>query len=256
MADTPLTVGIEDEGRLLCLRLSRPKANIVDANMIAALQAAFDGHAGHKDLCAVLICHDGPHFSFGASVEEHLPGDCAAMLKGLHDLIKTMLRFPVPILVAVKGQCLGGGLELALAGDLLFCAPDANLGQPEIKLAVFAPAASCLLAERIDRVYANDLLLSGRVVSGTEAASMDLVNTLGDDPEGLARTYVSDHLASSSASSLRFAVQAARGGYAERVARRLDDVERLYLDGLMTTRDAVEGLEAFIEKRAPKWENA
>ena len=71
---------------------------------------------------AVLIDHEGPHFSFGASVEEHLPGQCAAMLKDLHALVLRMLEWPAPILVAARGQCLGGGLELACAGNFLFAA--------------------------------------------------------------------------------------------------------------------------------------
>ena len=102
----------------------------------------------------MLIDAEGPHFSFGASVEEHLPDQCAAMLAGLHRLILRMVESPVPLLVAVRGQCLGGGLELALAGHLMFVAPDASLGQPEMKLGVFAPAASCLLPE-VDRPVAR-----------------------------------------------------------------------------------------------------
>ena len=74
----------------------------------------------------MLFDAEGPHFSFGASVEEHLPDQCAAMLAGLHRLILRMVESPVPILVAVRGQCLGGGLELALAGHLMFVAPDAS----------------------------------------------------------------------------------------------------------------------------------
>ena len=149
MPETPLKTWIEREGALLRLRLARPKANILDAAMIAALERAFAEHAGNSALRGVLVDHEGPHFSFGASVEEHLPERCAAMLKSLHALVLRMLEWPVPILVAIRGQCLGGGLEFACAGNFLFGAPDAQFGQPEMKLAVFAPAASCLLPPRI-----------------------------------------------------------------------------------------------------------
>jgi hypothetical protein len=115
MTEAPLQVWRERDGRLLRLRLNRPKANIVDAEMIAALDAAFAGLAENRDAQAVVLDHAGPHFSFGASVEEHLPDRCAEMLASLHALIKKMLGAPVPILVAVKGQCLGGGLEVAMA---------------------------------------------------------------------------------------------------------------------------------------------
>ena len=168
----PLKTWSEADGRLLRLRLNRPKANIVDAAMIAALDAALADNSGNGQLGAVLLDAEGPHFSFGASVEEHMPEQCAAMLAGLHGLVMRMVEFPVPLLVAVRGQCLGGGLEVALAGHLMFVAPDAALGQPEMKLGVFAPAASCLLPESIGPQRALDLLVSGRSVTGTEAAAM------------------------------------------------------------------------------------
>jgi hypothetical protein len=111
--------------------------------MIAALQArAGHAHRGHAALRGVLLDAEGPHFSFGASVEEHLAERCAGMLASLHALILAMVEFPGAILVAVRGQCLGGGLEIALAGGPIFAAPDAQFGQPEMKLGVFAPAAS------------------------------------------------------------------------------------------------------------------
>ena len=136
-------------------------------------------------LRGVLLDAEGPHFSFGASVEEHLADRCAAMLASLHALVLAMLEFPAPILVAVRGQCLGGGLEVALAGSPIFAAPDAQLGQPEMKLGVFAPAASCLLPYRGSaRAAAEDLLFSGRSVTATEAKALGLVEALADDPAG------------------------------------------------------------------------
>ena len=250
-----LGINPERGGALLRLTLNRPKANIVDAGMIAALDAALADHRDRRDLKAVLLGAEGPHFSFGASVEEHLPESCEAMLKSLHALVRTLLEYPVPVLVAIRGQCLGGGLEVAMAGHHLIAAPDAALGQPEMMLGVFAPAASCLMPERIGQSRAEDLLLSGRSVSGTDALAMGLVDDIADDPEGAALGYFDKHLAAKSASSLRMAVRAARAGFTKRVIARLHEVEDLYLNELMSTRDAVEGLEAFIAKRPASWEN-
>ncbi|MCP5371634.1 MAG: cyclohexa-1,5-dienecarbonyl-CoA hydratase [Hyphomicrobiales bacterium] len=255
MGDSPLTVGLERDGRLLRLTLARPKANVIDAAMIAALDTALAAHADDAALCAVVLDHAGPHFSFGASVEEHLPDQCAAMLAGLHALLKRMVDYPVPILAAVKGQCLGGGLEVAMACNLIFAAPDAALGQPEIKLAVFAPAASCLLPRLVGRARAEDLLFSGRSISGREGHEAGLVFALADDPADAAEAYAADNLAGHSASTLRFAVRAAREPFAAAVKADLDRVEELYLSGLMQTRDAVEGLNAFLDKRPAKWED-
>jgi cyclohexa-1,5-dienecarbonyl-CoA hydratase len=249
----PLKTWSEAGGRLLRLRLNRPKANLIDAAMIAALDAALARHSGDGRLGAVLLDAEGPHFSFGASVEEHLPEQCAAMLAGLHSLVARMIELPVPLLVAVRGQCLGGGLEVALAGHLLFVAPDATLGQPEMKLGVFAPAASCLLPELIGQQRALDLLVSGRSITGTEAAALGIACDAAADPEHAALAYFEEHLRPKSASSLRYAVKAARLDYVTRVKDKIRAVERLYLEELMATHDAVAGLEAFIAKRPPQW---
>lgn len=255
MAEAPLREWLESGGRLLRLRLARPRANILDAAMIAALAEAFARHAGSAGLAAVLVDHEGPNFSFGASVEEHLPERCAAMLEALHALIGRMLDYPRPILVAAGGQCLGGGLEFALAGHLLFAAPDAQFGQPEMKLAVFAPAASVLLPLRVGQSRAEDLLYSGRAVDARTALDWGLANEVAEDPAAAALAYFERHLAAKSASSLGFALRAARGPFAELARLRLADVEALYLEELMRTRDAAEGLQAFIDRRAPRYQN-
>jgi cyclohexa-1,5-dienecarbonyl-CoA hydratase len=252
---SPLKSWLEHDGKLLRLRLARPKANIVDAVMISALQEALAANLSSERLRGVLLDAEGPHFSFGASVEEHLPNSCAQMLHQLHTLVRQLLDSPVPVLVAVRGQCLGGGLEVVLAGHLIFAAPGSMLGQPEIKLAVFAPAASCLLPPRIGQSRAEDLLFSGRSVDAEEALRIGLVDEIAEDPEQAALTYFEKHLAPLSASSLRFAVRAARAESLDLVKSKLAAVERLYLEELMATDDAVEGLTAFIDKRPARWKD-
>ncbi len=249
----PVKVWSEREGRLLRLRLDRPKANILDAAMVGAINAALAGHGEQTQLLALLIDASGPNFSFGASVEEHLPARCAAMLVDFHRLILRVLKSPVPVLMAVRGQCLGGGLELVCAGHLIFASPDARMGQPEVQIGVFAPAASCLLPERAGLAAAEDLLISGRSITAEEALAAGLVTALAPDPESAGLDYFDKHLAPKSPVALRFAVQAARHGLIERIAAKLAKVERLYLEGLMATRDAVEGLEAFLQKRPAQW---
>jgi cyclohexa-1,5-dienecarbonyl-CoA hydratase len=166
-----------------------------------------------------------------------------------------MLEWPRPVLVSIRGQCLGGGLEFALAGNLLFAAPDARLGQPEMKLGVFAPAASVLLPLRIGQARAEDLVYSGRSIDCRAALEWGLANEVAEDPSAAALAYFDNHLKEKSAASLAMAVRAARQPFAELARARLDDVEALYLEKLMSTRDANEGLRAFIEKRQPRWEH-
>jgi cyclohexa-1,5-dienecarbonyl-CoA hydratase len=250
---TPLKVWLEAEGSLLRLRLNRPKANLIDAEMIAALDRSLAEHLANCGTGAVLLDAEGPHFSYGASVEEHRPRQCEAMLRSLHTLIVRMLELQIPILVAVHGQCLGGGLEVALAGHLLFVTPDAVLGQPEMKLGVFAPAASCLLPELVGPQRSFDLLVSGRTITGSRAAEIGLAFQSTTDPTSAARSYFNEHIQGKSISSLRHAVRAARFDYATRVRNKIAAVERLYLDELMNTHDAVEGIQSFIAKRKAQW---
>ncbi len=255
MNEAPLKVWLDQDDKLLRLRLARPKANIIDAPMIAALQSALDQTLSQTRLRGVLLDAEGPHFSFGASVEEHLPDACAQMIEQMHALVLRLFETPVPVLVAVRGQCLGGGLEVAAAGHFIFAAPGAVFGQPEMKLGVFAPPASCLLPEKIGLSLAEDLLFSGRSIGAQEACRIGLVNRVDEDPEQTALAYFREHLAPLSASSLRFAVRASRITYTERVKFKLDVIKKLYLEELMGSRDAVEGLNAFLAKRTPIWED-
>ncbi len=253
MIESTTKVWLEHDGALLRVRLARPKANLVDAAMIASLRAALDAHTGRPGLVAALLDAEGPHFSFGASVEEHLPGQCAAMLTALHGLILTMLEWPAPILVAIRGQCLGGGLEVALAGARLFASPDAMLGQPEIRLGVFAPAASCLLPRFSGRQDCEDVLLSGRSLDAASAHAAGIVAEIVDDPAAAACAYFDAHLRGRSSAALALALRASRCGWLPRFREHLAAVERIYLDELMATDDAREGLNAFMEKRTPRW---
>ena len=255
MSEAPLKAALERDGALLRLTLARPKANIVDASMIAALSGALARHEADRAIRGVLLDAEGSHFSFGASVDEHLPASCRTMLAALHGLVMAMIEFPAPILVAVRGQCLGGGLEVAMAGSMIFAAPDAQLGQPEMKLGVFAPAASVLLPYRVNAAVAEDLLLSGRWVGAAEAHEIGLVHTIADDPTAAALAWFDAHLAGKSAASVRYALRAARLARIEAIRAGLAAVEKLYLQGLMNTRDANEGLTAFLARRPPVWEH-
>ncbi len=175
----------------------------------------------------------------------------------MRNLVKTLALFTlVVVLAAVGGQCLGGGLELVSLAHRVFARPDARFGQPEICLGVFAPAASVLLPARLCRAHAEDLCLTGRLVQAPEALALGIVDQVVDDPSEAALEWARTHFASKSARSLRLAVRAVRGDLAGRLKTELPAVERLYLDELMKTADAVEGLRAFLDKRPPQWRNA
>jgi cyclohexa-1,5-dienecarbonyl-CoA hydratase len=243
-----------DGGAIWRVSFGGTKGNVLDAVLMDALAAVFDAAAAAPAVRAICLEGAGPHFSFGASVPEHLPDRVAEMLRRFDRLLRALLDCHVPVIAAVRGQCLGGGLELATLCHRVVAACDAKFGQPEIALGVFAPVASVVLTERIGRGHAEDLCLSGRTIGAGEAFRMGLVDQIADgDPTAAALAYARAHLLPRSASSLRLAVEAARAGLAARLAADLPSVERLYLDRLMQTGDAVEGLQAFLDKRPPDW---
>jgi cyclohexa-1,5-dienecarbonyl-CoA hydratase len=177
------------------------------------------------------------------------------MLTGFHELFRVMARTNLVVLAAVRGQCLGGGLEIVSFCNRIFSTTEAKLGQPEIVLGVFAPVASMILTERIGRANAEDLCLTGRVIGADEALRMGLVDEITPDPANAALTWAKQHLLPHSASSLRHAVKAARTGLRSRLSSELAEIERIYLEELMSTHDATEGIKSFLEKRKPEWNN-
>lgn len=255
MTDSSLKAWLERDDQVLRLQLARPKANIIDSRMLDALSSALGKYTDDARLLAVVLDAEGPHFSFGASVEEHLPDQCAEMLAKINSLILQMISYPVPIVAAVRGQCLGGGLEIVCSASSIIAAPDAQLGQPEISLAVIAPAASCLLPERVGQAQAEMLLLSGKSIDAQRAKSIGLVDEVSESPTDAAMAWVDENIIGKSASSLRIAVRAARRDYIERMRSGLERVENMYNDELMQTKDPLEGLNAFLERRKPTWEN-
>lgn len=259
--DTELTAAlvertVEQDGALWIATLNRPKGNILDTPMIAALTALFEDAAAAPRLKAIILTGNGPHFSFGASVADHLPGAVAAMLPRFHALFLAMDACAVPVIAAVRGQCLGGALELAAACHRVIASPDARLGVPEITLGVFPPVAALLLQERVGRPRAEELCLTGRILDAPEAHRIGLVDDLADVPLKAAKARVRKHLLPLSAASLRLATRAVRWRWRRMLQEDLPQLERLYLDELMATRDAAEGLTAFMERRRPVWEDA
>ncbi len=252
-SDPRLVVEPLDDGRILRLRVDTPPGNVLDLALVKALRAAVAGPAGSPRLHALLLTAGGKDFSFGASIQDHLPERVGPFLREFHQLFRDLIERSLPLVAAVRGRCLGGGLELAAFAQRLVVAPDAELGQPEIELGVFAPIASLVLPWRVRGGASDELLLTGRRVAAGEAKAIGLVDEVAADPEEAALAWIRGHLLSKSASSLRYAAAAARTRFHRAIVELLDHVERLYFGDLMHTPDAVEGVRAFLEKRAPRY---
>ncbi len=254
MADL-VRVDALDDGAFWRVTFGAAKGNILDRPTMKALGRVFHQARTAPAVKGVCLAGAGSDFSFGASVQEHLPGEVPAMLADFRRLVLDLMDSGVPVAAAVRGQCLGGGLELASVCHRIFASAEARLGQPEIALGVFAPVASIVLPARMGRAHGEDLCLTGRLISAAEARTMGLVDEIAADPAEAALAWMRAHFAGRSASSLRFAVRAVRADLANKIRTELPGLESSYVDGLMNTRDAVEGLTAFLEKRRPVWRN-
>lgn len=251
----PVRVSILDDGAVVELRLARPPRNILDGAALDALAAAARAAAAHRQARAILLCAEGATFSAGAAVGEHARGEVAHMLDRFAQAITALLDAQLPIVAAVRGPCLGGGLELALCATRICAAPDASFGQPEIRLGSFAPVASLLLPRLIGQARAEELLVSGAIIDAPRALAVGLIAAIEPDPEAAARAWIGAALIPHSASSVRIATRAARHDLRAALDPGLRALTHLYVDHLAPSHDAEEGVQAFLGKRAPRWEH-
>lgn len=243
------------EERAYRITLADPPLHILDIAMLEELREAIA--AIRPDRHALIIDAVGDKaFSAGASVQDHVGDRVKTMLAFFHDCFRLLARLDLVTVALVRGAALGGGCELALACDFVLASDRARFGQPEINLGVFPPVAAYQLSRQLPPRKGLELLLTGDPIDAVTAERLGLVNAVFPLAEFDARTAEwMDRLLRQSGSSVRFAKRAFRIAQAEEFDRRLAEVEKLYLNELMQSLDASEGLAAFIEKRKPVWKS-
>lgn len=253
MSDDLVRHQVSAGGAVHTITMDKPPGNVIDIALCEQLRGAIASAAESIDGKVLVLRGAGKHFSFGASVEEHLPDQAPAMLAAVGGVVRDLIGFPYPTLAGIQGSCLGGGLEVALSCGVLIAEKSAILASPEIKLGVLPPAAMALLPGR----EAEDVLLTGRNLTAKEARRLGIVNRVVADGQldSAIRDFVAEHYVPRSAHSLRLATKAVREGKREELEKRLEAAERLYVEELLPTHDGVEGIRAFMEKRPPAWKN-
>lgn len=251
-----MSAGLEVDGGYCRIILDRPKANVLDAAMIASIRGHLRSLATVSEARLLVFSGQGTEFSFGASVEEHQRGQVAQMLASFHAMFREIEALGIPTAAAVRGRCLGGGLELAAWCSRVVAAPGALLGCPEVKLGVFPPIGALVLPWRMGPGPALDMVCTGATLSAEQALAAGLVDAVAPDPEAALRETYERAYAPLSAVALRFAHRAGRLVLADRLAQDLPRLEAMYLDELMDSHDANEGIAAFIGKRPPTWSHA
>ncbi len=234
--------------------LDHPPLNILTGDVLRRLEAEFRALADQSDLRVLLLTAAGKHFSAGADVGEHLPPHHLSLIPLFLDTVAALDAFPVPVVAAVRGKCLGGAFELIQAADLIVASEAASFGQPEIVLGVFPPAACVLLPERLPPALVSRIIYQGESITAADALRGGFVaRVVPDETVDEAALEEARRVARHSAVALRGAKRALQGARGVARAAALREAGHIYLHELMETHDAVEGLRAFSEKRRPVW---
>ena len=228
--------------------------NVIDIAMMDELGRALSEIESNPSITAIVLCGAGKAFSAGVDVAAHTPDRVEEMLTKFHSVIRALVAMKKITVAAVHGPCLGGGAELAMVCDLVYTAADAQWGFPEIKLGCYPPVACTALAALVGQKRAAELILTGRTISGREAAEIGLATS------SVARNELSgaveqclERLRALSPASLAVAKKASYAWDSMHFDKGLARAEKIYFEDLMKTADANEGIQAFIEKRLPKW---
>ncbi|MGH7567273.1 MAG: enoyl-CoA hydratase/isomerase family protein [Gemmatimonadota bacterium] len=252
------TIRVENRGESVArIVLARPPLNVLNIVMLKELCDAVDELAARPGLRALVIAAEGRAYSGGVDVEDHVGDKVAPMIAAFHGLFRRLADFEPVTVAEVHAHALGGGCELAAFCDLVLASEEATFGQPEIQLGLFPPVTAAAFPYFVHGKKTLELMLTGERVDAREAQRIGLVNHVWPAEEFAeeAASFV-ERLASRSAVALRLAKKAYYAGVDVPFREALDRAERIYLRELMRSRDAIEGIAAFREKREPRWDDA
>lgn len=236
------------------IRLANPPLNVIDLPLMRVLQRVLAEIEARPDISVILLEGDARAFSVGVDIKAHLPEQVHEMLTSFHSVIRAIVGSRKVTIAAVRGACLGGGAELAAVCDMVYTSRDAIWGFPEIKLGCYPPVAAVALPALIGHKRANELILTGRQISGDEAVAIGLANrsARGEELDSLVQDTLAE-LANLSPAALAHAKKAIYTWDAMHFDKGLARAEKIYFEELISTADAREGIIAFLEKRPPKW---
>ena len=239
------------------LTLNRPPLNILNIQTLQEMNEAIESLNKKSGVRVLVVTSEGEKaFSAGVDVAEHTKDKVKEMVDIFNQFFFLLEDVDGVTIAAVKGAALGGGCEVAMACDLIFAADNLKIGQPEIKLAVIAPVACAYLPRLIGLSKANELLLSGDLIGAEEALRIGLINKVVslDSFEQELQSFVK-RFSSNSLVGIKHTKKSIRLGLKDSYPQSLEKIGQLYLQELMDTKDANEGLSAFLEKRKPSFKD-
>ncbi len=239
------------------LTLNRPPLNVLNIEMMEEINACFESLLKEKALKLLVIQAAGKAFSAGVDVGEHLGDLVYKMIDVFHRMFRLMDALRIPSISVVNGSALGGGCELAVYCDMVMATERAKFGQPEIQVGVFPPIAALAFPRMMGRKKALELILSGDVIGAQEALALGMINKIV--PEASLAEEVSrfvERFKKLSGIVLKLTKEATLAGLNDDTEKGLQAIEKIYLERLMKTNDAIEGLKAFLDKRRPAWKDS
>jgi len=238
------------------LTLNRAPLNWLNIEMMEEINAFFEGLLKEKSLKLLVIQAAGKAFSVGVEVADHMGDLAPKMIDVFHRMFRLMDALKVPSLAVVNGSALGGGCELALYCDMVIATEKSKFGQPEIQVGVFPPIAALVFPRLIGRKKAMELILTGDTISAQEASILGLINKVVSEASLVqeVNAFV-EKFTKLSGLVLKLTKEATLAGLNDDLDKGLKAIEKIYLNQLMKTHDAMEGLKAFLEKRKPTWKN-
>jgi cyclohexa-1,5-dienecarbonyl-CoA hydratase len=254
MATTYSRISIDPRPPIVWISLHNPPLNVIDIPMMEELEDVLKEIDSRPEISALLLTSSQKDFSAGVDVAAHTPDKIHEMLAKFHGVIHLLINTRKVSIASVRGNCLGGGAELAAVCDLVYTSESSVWGFPEIKLGCYPPVAATMLSALVGQKHASELILTGRSISGREAASIGLANRAVSEAElESAVQETVNRLVKLSPVALALAKKAIYVWDAMHFHKGLARAEQIYLDELMQTEDAREGIAAFLEKREPVW---
>jgi len=244
----------EREDGVARIILNHPPVNIMDIPTMREMVTALEALEGDEKTKVVLFAATGKAFCAGVDVKDHTADKVGEMVEVFHRIFRLMWALDVPTVAAVNGAALGGGCELVTFCDMIVASEKATFGQPEIQVGVYPPVAVVTFPRLMPHMKAMELLLTGAVIDAREAERLGIANKVVP-PESFEEEVSSfvARLTSLSAAVLRLTKRATLQGLTLPFEEALRLSEDVYLNQLMKTEDATEGLTAFMEKRKPTW---
>lgn len=246
---------VEQRERVAFITIDRPPLNVLDVQTLRELDAFVTSIARAPSIDVVVFQGAGERaFSAGVDIRDHTKEKVPEMLEVVHGVIRKLLALPQVTIALIRGVCLGGGCELASSCDLLIAAEDSSFATPEIQVGCYPPVALARFSTLIGYHRAAEMILTGRRFSAHEARDMGLVNRVvaNHQLQQELESLVNDLLDKSGA-VLRIALKGLRELSLSSFSEALKVSEEIYCGQLLETDDVEEGVQAFLQKRKPRW---